>query len=326
MATRASGRLTILGVLTVLLGGTPSPLAAQAEKLARFVELDSTGRAVRTRWLDECGSGLERRHSRHCDALWDSAGVYEALIRDLHYRNAAGIDVDSTRKAMGAIVTDCYIGLDKPTKESCEQMARVEYPVAMCIYDGFGSNSTGASDLRRMDSCSFKSGQASGIPTKNEAATARPASSRRYCLLGFFQEVQTPEWIERFVRIEPGGEYCLTLNTGTATFELSGSGRKWTYTHTYTKPIRDAHDPQKILSGTATRTEWILTPDSLHGTFYVHGDSLELTFQGDPWDWPDITSLVISPDGKTLSTHFRLTLPNRLHVNSTSRSSWKAVE
>src|SRR5438105_15895916 len=96
---RASGRLVILGVLTVLLAGAPSPLAAQADKLARFVELDSTGRAVRTRSLDECVSGLETRHSRHCDALWDSVRVYEALIRDLHYRNAAGVDVDSARKA-----------------------------------------------------------------------------------------------------------------------------------------------------------------------------------------------------------------------------------
>ena len=142
----------------------------------------------------------------------------------------------------------------------------------------------------------------------------------------FVQEIRTPEWTDRFVGFDGEGEYCLTLDTRAGTFVINGTGRKGRFSKTYLKPTRDPHDPQRILSGTSSYSEWVLTPDSLHGTYLITGDSLELTFQGNPWDWADITTLSVSRDGKTLSTDFRITRPNPLHVHTISISRWKAVE
>jgi len=61
-----------------------------------------------------------------------------------------------------------------------------------------------------------------------------------------------------------------------------------------------------------------MQPDSLHGTFFIDGNTLSLTFIGGGWDWKD-TKLTISPDGKTLSMHTRLPTGHR-------DIAWKAEE
>jgi len=161
------------------------------------------------------------------------------------------------------------------------------------------------------------------VLTVSALAGQQHATKRKYCLSEFIQDIRTPEWTDHFVGFDGGGEYCLTLDTRAGTFVINGSGRRGKFSKTYLKPQRDPHDPQKMLSGTTSYTEWILTPDSLHGTYYISGDRLELSFQGNPWDWADITTLDVSKDGRTLSTNFRLNIPT---VHTISISRWNAVE
>ncbi len=105
--------LGVLAALTLVL--VPSPLEAQADKALLFARLDSVHEAVTTRAIDDCKTLFKFVHNRHCDAVWDSVKVLEDSIRNLHYRNSAGVDVDSTRKARGSRwLAECY-GKDENT-------------------------------------------------------------------------------------------------------------------------------------------------------------------------------------------------------------------
>ena len=142
---------------------------------------------------------------------------------------------------------------------------------------------------------------------------------RKYCLAEFAEQIRFPWADHKFLAFLPGGEYCLTLNNPrTGAFTLSGTGRKGTFSNASTEPRRYPHDPQKMLPRTTTDTDWVMQPDSLHGTFLVDGNTLSLTFVGGGWEWKD-TRLSISPDGRTLSLHSRLPTGRRDVV-------WKAEE
>ena len=137
------------------------------------------------------------------------------------------------------------------------------------------------------------------------------AAMRKYCLAEFTEQIRLPWANHKFLAFLPGGEYCLTLNNPrTGTFTLSGTGRRGTFSNASTQPRRDPHDPQKTLPRTTTDTDFVMQPDSLHGTFFIDGNTLSLTFIGGAWDWKD-TKLTISPDGKMLSMHTRLPTGHR---------------
>ena len=150
-------------------------------------------------------------------------------------------------------------------------------------------------------------------------SSPQQAATRKYCLAEFTEQIRLPWANHKFLAFLPGGEYCLTLNKpSTGTFTLSGTGRRGTFSNASTQPSRDPHDPQKILPRTTTDTDFVMQPDSLHGTFSIDGNTLSLTFIGGGWDWKD-TKLTISPDGKTLSMHTRLPTGHR-------DIAWKAEE
>lgn len=134
-------------------------------------------------------------------------------------------------------------------------------------------------------------------------AVRQQAVTRKYCLVGFSEMLHMPNYTQRFVRFQQGGEYCLTLNTPRpGAFRIAGTGRKGVFSKTHAKPTRDPHDPQTMLPMTSTDTYWVMEPTTHHGSFLIEGDSLFLSFNGGEWDWAD-TALAISPDGKTLSMH-----------------------
>jgi hypothetical protein len=161
----------ILKVLVFLMAGVPSVLASQADKVRRFVELDSAGREMRVRFIECHGA-----QSRSCDALADSNRANEVLIRDLHYKNSAGIDVDSARKAMGTIVTHCVFDLHK-APESCKEEARVLHPLEMCVYDAFSSSAPVSASVEQSDRCRPSSGQDGILPPRNDSGAAQPTLS-----------------------------------------------------------------------------------------------------------------------------------------------------
>src|SRR5690242_4151677 len=103
------------------------------------------------------------------------------------------------------------------------------------------------------------------------------AVTRKYCLTEFSEETRLEGGTERFSGFLPGGKYCLTLNNPrTGFFTLSGTGRKGTWSRTYTEPRHDPHDPQRMLPKTTSDTDWVMEPERLHGSFVIDGSTLHL--------------------------------------------------